>query len=75
MILYWSVDTFANNYFIIISSTIIASGSEIIIVTPNTTLQLPFIHNEEYAISVVANNCAGNSTPANITVVYSKFWN
>ena len=41
--------------------------------TENSTFQLsPLLHNHEYTVSVVANNCAGNSTPVAITVNISK---
>ena len=41
--------------------------------TENSTFQLsPLLCNNEYTVSVVANNCAGNSTPVAITVNISK---
>ena len=40
--------------------------------TENNTFQLSLLYNHEYAVSVVAKNCAGNSTPVNITVNISE---
>ena len=40
--------------------------------TPNNTIQLPVLYNQDYNISVVANNCAGNSAPAKINVRIGK---
>ena len=41
-------------------------------ITPNTTLQLPVVYNQEYTVTVLANNCIGNSTPANLSLSISK---
>ena len=46
------------------------SGS--VFTTSNTTIQLSILYNQEYNISVVANNCAGNSTPASINFYIGK---
>ena len=40
--------------------------------TSNTTIQLPVFYNQEYNISVMANNCAGNSTPASANFYIGK---
>lgn len=40
--------------------------------TQNTTLQLPVSYNQEYNITVLANNCIGNSTSANLSLLISK---
>ena len=40
--------------------------------TPNTSIQLFIQYNEEYNISVVATNCAGNSTPTHTNVKIGK---
>ena len=37
-------------------------GRTVVIITSNTSIQLPVLYNQEYNISVLANNCAGNST-------------
>lgn len=40
--------------------------------TPNTTIQLPVVYNQEYDIKVLANNCIGNSSSANLSLLISK---
>ena len=60
----WEVSLHAEQYFITISPPV-DSGSTF--TTTNTTIQVPVLHNQEYNISVVANNCAGNSTPSTCT--------
>ena len=52
------------DYYIITVSPPVESGSTF--TTPNTSIQLPVLYNQEYNVSVVANNCAGNSEPAEI---------
>ena len=42
--------------------------------TSNTTIQLTVLYNYEYTVSVVANNCAGNSTPVSTTFNISKLY-
>ena len=34
-----------------------------------TTVEFPVLYSQEYNISVVASNCAGNSTPAEIMIL------
>ena len=42
-------------------------------ITPNTTLQLSVVYNQEYSISVLGHSqCMGNSTSANLTLLISK---
>ena len=52
--------------FIIFIATPVHVGSELF-TTPNTFIHLPVIYNQDYDVSVVASNCAGNSTPAEIS--------
>lgn len=40
--------------------------------TPNTTIQLPVVYNQEYDIKVLATNCIGNSSSANLSLSISK---
>ena len=40
--------------------------------TPNTTIQLPVVYNQEYDIQILANNCIGNSSSANLSLLISK---
>ena len=61
--------TYIDNYFIVLSPPI-ESGS--IFTTHSTTIQFSVHYNLKYNISVVANNCAGNSTPVNITTYTCK---
>ena len=55
------------DYYIITVSPL--TDSESTFTTPNTSIQLPVLYNQEYNVSVVASNCAGNSTPAEITIL------
>lgn len=52
--------------FIVTVSPPLESGS--MVTTTNTTIQIPVLFNQEYNISVVANNCAGNSEPLELLV-------
>ena len=40
--------------------------------TPNTIIQLPVVYNQEYDIKVLATNCIGNSSSANLSLSISK---
>ena len=42
--------------------------SESSFITENTTVYISLLYNHEYNISIVANNCLGNSTATSITV-------
>lgn len=42
-------------------------------VTPNKTIELTVLYNHKYNITVVANNCAGNSLAVSTTFNISKF--
>ena len=66
LLLQWNASEATDNYIITSSPSVAGSRSNII--TPNTTIEIPVLHNQEYNISVIASNCAGNSTPAEITV-------
>lgn len=65
MLLQWNASEAADHYIITVSPTVTGPGSSFI--TPSTTVEIPVLYNQEYNISVVASNCAGNSTPAEIT--------
>ena len=41
--------------------------------TNDTAVHIPLFYNEEYNISVMANNCAGNSTAAEMKVRIGKY--
>ena len=61
----WDSNDMADHYTVIVSPPI-ESGSTF--TTSNTSIQLPVLYNQEYNISVVANNCAGNSLSAEISI-------
>ena len=59
-----------NIYFISVSPPV--DSEPFSFTTENSTFQLSVLYNHEYTASVVANNCAGNSTPVAITFNISK---
>ena len=59
LVLNWNASGHFEEFFVVVSPSL-ASGA--IFITINTSLQLPILYNQEYHISVVAYNCAGNST-------------
>ena len=61
----WNPVDVANNYTVSVSP-VLESGS--VFFTSNTTIQLPFLYNQDYNVSVMANNCAGSSISSNINV-------
>ena len=69
VMLQWNASEAADHYIIIVSGPlVIESGSSYI--TSNTTVLVPVqYNNQQYNISVVASNCAGNSTPAEIMIL------
>jgi hypothetical protein len=69
MNLHWTIDTFACIYYIAISPS---TESLSIISTSNKTIEIPILFNQEYVVSVLASNCAGNSTPATISATFSN---
>ena len=69
----WNPVTVADHYIISVSPLIIIDNeSESSLITSNTTIHLPLEHNQDYNVSVMASNCAGNSTPAEISVRVGK---
>ena len=64
-ILHWNASEVADHYIVTVSPSVTRLNSSFI--TPNTTIEIPVLYNQEYNITVVASNCAGNSTPAEIT--------
>ena len=56
----------ALNYTITISPPITDSGTTFY--TSNTSIQPALLYDQDYNISVVASNCIGNSTPAEIHI-------
>jgi hypothetical protein len=63
------VDT--KSYIINVSPPII-SDSVSTFTTANTSIQLFILYNQEYNVSIVATNCAGNSTPAETNIQIGK---
>ena len=61
----WSPVDLADHYTVSVSP-VLESGS--VFFTSNTTIQLPFLYNQDYNVSVMANNCAGSSIASNINV-------
>ena len=70
-VLQWNSSDEVDYYIITISPLVVELGSSF--TTPDTSIQLPVIYNQKYNVSVVANNCAGNSTPAEITFRVGKY--
>ena len=67
---HWEASDYADSYFVFVFSPL--NNSDSIFTTTNTTFQLSMLYNEEYNISVLASNCAGNSTPVIIPVFIGK---
>ena len=61
----WNQGEEADHYIINVSPSVAA---ESVFITTNTAIQLLLLYNKEYNVSVVASNCAGNSTPADIKI-------
>ena len=55
-----------SSYTVIIYPDTLNSGS--IFHTADTSIPLPLNYDQDYNISVVASNCVGNSTPAEIHI-------
>ena len=68
ILLQWNASEAADHYIITVSPTVAGSRSNNMI-TSSTTIEIPVLHNQEYNVSVVASNCAGNSTPAEVTIL------
>lgn len=65
-----SMHAMAEKYFV---TVIPLTEPEYIVTTHNTSIQLIVLYNQEYNISVVANNCVGNSTRFSTIFNISKF--
>ena len=61
-----------HKYFIAVTPSVESGPTSF--TTENSTFQLSVVFNQEYTVSVVANNCAGNSTPATTTFNISKYY-
>ena len=68
----WNPAPLADHYIIDVFPLINDNKPESTFTTPNTTIHLPLQHSQDYNISVMASNCAGNSTPAEISVRVGK---
>ena len=66
MLLQWNTSEAADHYTVTVAPTVTGRSSSFI--APSTTVEIPVLYNQGYNISVVASNCAGNSTPAEITI-------
>ena len=66
----WSPnDNDSVDYYIV---SVTANTTETSFTTSNTSVQLPLQYNQEYNITVIANNCAGNSTPTEMSMRIGK---
>ena len=63
----------AADHYIISVSPALDNESKSIVITFNTSIQLPLQYNKGYNVSVMASNCAGNSTPAEISMRVGKY--
>jgi CCR4-NOT transcriptional regulation complex NOT5 subunit len=68
----WNAAALADHYIITLSSVNNDNESASTVVTSNTTIHLPLQYNQDYNVSVMASNCAGNSTPVEISVRVGK---
>ena len=68
----WNPAHLVDHYIIDVSPPIDDNKSKSTFTTFYTTVHLPLQHNQDYNISVMASNCAGNSTPAEISVRVGK---
>ena len=62
--------TMVDDYIIMISPPI---ASVSVLTTSNTSFQFFVLYNQECNVSVVANNCAGSSSPAETTLRIGKY--
>ena len=67
----WNSNTYLASNFIV-EITLDFLGEVLYYTTTNTTIQLPVVYNQEYDIKVLANNCIGNSSSANLSLLISK---
>ena len=63
--IHWGSIDSADYYRIDVSPTVESLSTSI---STNTSILLPLLISREYNITVVASNCAGNSTPAMISI-------
>jgi hypothetical protein len=68
----WTAAALADHYIIRLSPPVDDNESESTFVTSNTTIHLPLQHNQDYNVSVIASDCAGNSTLAEVSVRVGK---
>ncbi len=68
----WTAVAMADHYIISVSPLINGNESESTFVTSNTTIHLPLQHSQDYNVRVMAGNCAGNSTPVEISMRVGK---
>ena len=61
-----------DDYIVLVSSTGPIMSGTATFTTNDTAVQISLFYNEEYNISVMANNCAGNSTAAEMNVRIGK---
>ena len=61
-----------DGYNILVSSSGPIMSTTASFTTNDTAVQISLFYNEEHNISVMANNCAGNSTAADINVRIGK---
>ena len=76
MMVQWNTAALADHYIVSLSPLIHDNEFESIFITSNTTIHLPLDlqHNQDYNVSVMASNCAGNSTLAEISVRVGKHY-
>ena len=74
MEVHWNAAALADHYIISLSplTNDNYNESKSTFITSSTTIHLPLQYNQDYNVSVMASNCAGNSTPAKITVRVGK---
>ena len=68
-LLQWNASEAANFYIITVSPSVVGPAAGSSIITSNTTVEFSVLYSQEYNISVVASNCVGNSTPAEIMIL------
>ena len=68
----WTPVDAADHYIISVSPALDNESKCISITLTNTSIQLPLKYNHDYNVSVTASNCAGNSTPVEISVRVGK---
>ena len=66
VVLQWDSSDAIDNFTISIHPPV---GSQSVYTTSNTSIHLPLLYNQEYSVSVVASNCAGNSTPTELIIM------